>query len=406
MFSKQFHIHAVVTILVALPAFAESSGLDTKNLAPIERSITDVQGRVLEGEILGKADNKIHFSRAGDGQEFTIGIQTLSQKDQHFLDTLPDGIFKQKEELKKNEANKKAPAKFPGFKDINDGNEVFLALPFEKQDRGGICASAALINCLKYKEPEIKISQEELFSLFNKGRSGASPSDVQAALGSFGYESEQVKVGQEPDELIIQKIQESLKAGLPVLSGSKSHVQLAIGFNKADETITVWDQKKGEDNPTPDINGKNPEGTDVKSYSSYLRKMKTLVLIKPKNSKGTPQDFVFKKTVGFELGQHSNSYQLSPFSDEDSLKSYLRHAMEARFLVEFRRNNRVFIHEHLGDSKYKFTEITAGPTNGVWPVKTYPGGEEFTISDPSLIKQVEEGRGYFSTLPNHQILGR
>ncbi len=57
---------------------------------PMERNVTDAQGRALQGIVLGKASNTIGFRRIADQKEFVIPISRLSSADQAFLQGIPD----------------------------------------------------------------------------------------------------------------------------------------------------------------------------------------------------------------------------------------------------------------------------------------------------------------------------
>jgi len=57
---------------------------------PFPRTITDAQGRALEGTVIGKAATTIAFRRTADQQEFLIPIARLAPQDQTFLTALRD----------------------------------------------------------------------------------------------------------------------------------------------------------------------------------------------------------------------------------------------------------------------------------------------------------------------------
>lgn len=56
---------------------------------PIERAITDLQGRKLTVSILGKTGNDIFFTRQVDGKHFRLAISRLSPSDREFVRNLP-----------------------------------------------------------------------------------------------------------------------------------------------------------------------------------------------------------------------------------------------------------------------------------------------------------------------------
>ena len=55
---------------------------------------------------------------------------------------------------------------------ISPGQLAFIALPFEKQVKGGICVAASVYNVLKYQNPTFPLNQRELFRVFNNETSG------------------------------------------------------------------------------------------------------------------------------------------------------------------------------------------------------------------------------------------
>ncbi len=64
---------------------------------PAERTITDTQGRSMEGTILSKTDVSIKFRRASDGKEYDISLDKLSVIDRiYFGITPPDALESQR----------------------------------------------------------------------------------------------------------------------------------------------------------------------------------------------------------------------------------------------------------------------------------------------------------------------
>ncbi len=56
---------------------------------PIERAITDLQGRELKVSIVGKTGDDIFFTRQVDGKNFRLAISRLSPSDREFVRQLP-----------------------------------------------------------------------------------------------------------------------------------------------------------------------------------------------------------------------------------------------------------------------------------------------------------------------------
>ena len=71
-----------VKLMTGLPA--PTAVAPAAQTMPVEHSVTDLKGRVLEGTITGKNDAEVSFTR-NDGQKFTIKLDTLSKSDQAFI---------------------------------------------------------------------------------------------------------------------------------------------------------------------------------------------------------------------------------------------------------------------------------------------------------------------------------
>lgn len=57
---------------------------------PIKKTLTDTQGRPLEGTIVGKSDNSLFVIRGIDGLSFEIPLSSLSPEDREFSQHLPN----------------------------------------------------------------------------------------------------------------------------------------------------------------------------------------------------------------------------------------------------------------------------------------------------------------------------
>lgn len=56
---------------------------------PVEKVISDLQGRQLDSEILGRSETELFVVRKSDGMEFTVPIANLTQADRNFAISLP-----------------------------------------------------------------------------------------------------------------------------------------------------------------------------------------------------------------------------------------------------------------------------------------------------------------------------
>ena len=81
----------VAGIVLTPASFAQTSEkttpaafADAAQTMPVERTITDIKGRSMDGTITGKTDTSVSYLRK-DGQNFEIMIDTLSKGDQDFI---------------------------------------------------------------------------------------------------------------------------------------------------------------------------------------------------------------------------------------------------------------------------------------------------------------------------------
>lgn len=58
---------------------------------PVTRTITDNSGRSMKVEVIGMRDGWIKFTRVSDGKAFEFSISRLSEKDQKYFRTMPEG---------------------------------------------------------------------------------------------------------------------------------------------------------------------------------------------------------------------------------------------------------------------------------------------------------------------------
>lgn len=243
-----------IVMSLAIPAIASE-------ITPAKRLITDEKGRTMDGVIVAKTTDTITFKRQNDGRRFEIKIATLSANDQEFIRGL--------------ESSEPALGKTI----IEPGKRVILALPFEKQDRGGICAAASTLNILKFLDPKIQLSQTELFALFNSGRSGASPTEVIQGIRALGFTGKLIRIDDAERKPLIADVKANLDAGRPMLVASRSHAMVLIGYdNEGKEPgLYVWNQKMPDKKPIDGL----PKGTEKMSESEFLARLVHIMFIEP-----------------------------------------------------------------------------------------------------------------------------
>lgn len=147
----------------------------------------------------------------------------------------------------------------------NEPKSVFLPLAFKAQERGGICVSASALNIVEYLGCDFKLSQEEFFKLFDAGRSGASPQELERGLASIGYRIKNLyhkkaakshynsKQRKEMEQKAIEQIKHYLDSGIPLSASKTGHAMTLIGYNDQggergergkEGVFYIWDQGK------------------------------------------------------------------------------------------------------------------------------------------------------------------
>lgn len=326
--------HAISSILslcliVGMTTAAFSQPIKSK-LAPVsaDRVLTSKNGTSTKFRLIEREGESIVANRSSDGKRFIITLDSLSDADRVFINTWAPEIEKPQP-----------------LETINTPEKVFLALPFDKQDHGGICVAAALLNVMQYVDPKIEMSQREMFSLLNDGRSGANYPQIQAALLTLGYESKQLKLGEDADDRIIRSLKNSLSKNIPALVANSGHMITVLGFDSTNpdkKTITVWDQRDPEKNAT-DLES---IGVVNMSETQFVKQFRTVVLIKPSFNPEMGMDresAKISRKLTIQTGREMTTYKFTPPTNEPDLLNYIEHAMTARIAVELRKGARVFI---------------------------------------------------------------
>ena len=140
---------------------------------------------------------------------------------------------------------------------MNPGNIVFLAIPFNKQDRKGICAGSSFLNIVDYLgqshrhgQNRFDLTQEEFFSLLNAGKKGATIKDIQHGLGQINYviSSLYLKGGkslkEEEKKELVDQLMAELDKNAPLSILGSGHASVLVGYNSPRKVFYVWDQNK------------------------------------------------------------------------------------------------------------------------------------------------------------------
>ncbi len=123
------------------------------------------------------------------------------------------------------------------------GKFAFLALPWIKQTKPGICVAAAGINAVQYLRPEIQLSGPEFFRMLNGDDGGASDRELSRASFLLGLPSRSIPAGARggPTSLV-DFIKKNLDEGYPICAADKQHMVLITGYDSNRGKLFVWNQ--------------------------------------------------------------------------------------------------------------------------------------------------------------------
>ena len=334
--------------------------------------------------------DSVLFERATDKKRFELPLARLSAADREFILGLPESGATDRTGASAAKDSSKWKT------EIERGKRAFLALPFEKQERGGVCAAASSLNIIKFIDPELKLDQRELFAMFNDGRSGASPTQVLIGLETLGYNSRRLTVDDTDKETLISEIQQSLDAGIPAIAAKTGHAMTLIGYDKEKKTMIIWDQRM----PNMKKRDNLPLGAQELSEVAFRSRIADVVLLSPNKSK--IRGHALENLIEGEIHKHQI---LNANEREESMKEFLRHASEPRIAVELRKGHRVFIPD-----KSHYLEITGESTKEGWPTKTLAGipgtieEKPATANRTKLLNLLEESNGvFFSSRPINEV---
>lgn len=119
---------------------------------------------------------------------------------------------------------------------------AFLALPFIKQTKPGICTAAAAINVVRYLSPETEISASEMFRIMTNASAGACMSEVISGLRVLGFSGREVSTRGVPWRVLVSWVKRSLDRNLPILAADVRHMVLINGYDGKRKRLFVWNQ--------------------------------------------------------------------------------------------------------------------------------------------------------------------
>lgn len=267
---------------------------------------------------------------------------------------------------------------------IIPGQFAFLALPFEKQGKGGICAAASALNIMRFIDPSIQMEQRELFSLYNGGQSGASLDQVQGGLESLGFESEWIQTANADKKTLIAKIRASLDAGRPVLATIPGHALTIIGYNKPSGKIIAWDQRMH----VPGKPDYLPRGAYETSEASLHSRFDSAFFIRKVENKLNREEA--GQLAAIICDSSGWQHQEIVNGSDESLIKFLRHAAPPKMESLLRRGQTILIPK----GRKEVVSILS-VSDGKWSARHLPGGREESFSDATLARLLTESNGVF-----------
>lgn len=220
---------------------------------------------------------------------------------------------------------------------IIPGKFAFLALPFEKQSKNGICVASSALNVISYIDPDIKLDQTELFKMFNGGVAGANDAQLVNGLANLGFRVTPVVCkGTQPKDLIAS-IQASLEDDHPIVAFKPGHAITIIGFDKEAKKIIAWNQRE----ESPSVNGM-PKGAFTISEATVSGYFDMLFFI---GKQGTPASATEQTQINSVLGGITGlkKFTISNRASREDIRAYASHAIPQAIKTQLRSGKTVII---------------------------------------------------------------
>ena len=229
---------------------------------------------------------------------------------------------------------------------IKEDEFVYLALPFERQEPKGICMAAAALNVLKYQNPDLPLTQSELFKILNDKREGATIPQLIGATKNLGYQCTGValkKVRYECPEVVFKSlpdtiayIKSALNDNAPLIGITPRHALTIIGYNEQKKTIIIWDQARGQ-LPYP------LKESDIPQMLSYVLKLEKVEEV---TEVDVPTMEAIKLVV--ENADALTKHTLTNANEREPFNRYLEHALPQAIKVNTRNNRFVILPKSTG----------------------------------------------------------
>ncbi len=391
--------------------------------APIAKTLTDSKGRSIEGTILGRKGNTLLFRRKSDGKELSISVAMLSDLDRAYVTSLPEGVYTSST-ANPNTDSKPAgqPAPVPvDITGINNEKMLVLGIPGEKPDKSAELKGAILLACVKFVEPDLKMTPSEIEKLIPQTKDLIPSVMVEAVADSFGYYTDSVNFDGEktsrkekeergqrgaiadPNEAKIEKILDLLHDDCPIISSTgypKHELFITAGYNKETKAFIVWDVSSSR---KPKVEGLKP-GMEEMKVDEFMKKLPNHVAIlkKPAHAFQVPHAL----PGGIPVPKDGKVVRLGKsLVNTPEFSNYLKQAVVPRLLAETRRGNKVVIPTLQGGLlTIETAEILNKETpyfrGKIPPDKDFPKGWTGQLPTDHIINTMESAHGVFVTIHN------
>lgn len=271
------------------------------------------------------------------------------------------------------------------------GQFAFMALPFQRQGKGGICAAASAFNIVQFIAPEIEIEQRGIFALYNGGRSGATLEQMAGGLESLGFECELLPTRGCDKKVLLSKIRASLDAGRPLLVVEPGHALTIIGYNKPDRKLVVWDQRMNR----PGVPAYLPRGGVEVSENCIQSRFQFVFFIRKVDTRLSVEE---EKLVSSLFGGANGCLRheiVNGNSDRETLPMFLRHAAMPK-VQSVLQQKRILL---VPANKRELVSISAS-ADGKYTSKTFPGGKVTEIIESAIVRCLVASKGVFYSMPS------
>jgi hypothetical protein len=275
---------------------------------------------------------------------------------------------------------------------IKPGHYAYLSVPYQGQGKGAICSAAAALNVLHFIDPKLNLEQREVLAIYNGHTSMATQQQMVVGIRNLGYEAVLEQPREQEKVPLMAKVRTSLDEGRPMIVTTAKHALTVIGYNKSKGTLIYWDQAS----PKPG----NPEGLPmgaVEANEDSLRARMNYIIYVNKLADGTlPSAGETSQLAKLTGKQDFLRHQLTNANPKLAFSVYLGHAIVPKFRNLHQRGRTVLVPYH--DKDVEFLEII-GEMDSKWLIVAQPSGKEINVTEPRLIKAIEQSHGVIFSRP-------